>query len=56
MFERINQSWGLFIVTYPKCHIFISLALAALFSFHLKFIQIENDIRTSFSPLNSRSA
>lgn len=56
MFERINQSWGLFIATYPRCHIFVSLALTALFSFYLKFIQIENDIRTSFSPPSSKSA
>ncbi|KAF7639517.1 SSD domain-containing protein [Meloidogyne graminicola] len=55
LFDSTNAFLGDFIARYPFRHIFASICFLAIFSLHLINMDIEYDIRASFSPKNSKS-
>uniref|UniRef100_A0A7E4W4C6 SSD domain-containing protein n=1 Tax=Panagrellus redivivus TaxID=6233 RepID=A0A7E4W4C6_PANRE len=56
MFENLNQAWGFLIARHPYINIILSLIVAVVLSAGLVNLRLENDIRESFSPANSRAA
>jgi predicted RND superfamily exporter protein len=52
--DYVNRRWGRFIATYPWTHILLSLLCCVIMSAQLWNMEMEHDIRASFSPANSR--
>ncbi|CAJ0942847.1 unnamed protein product, partial [Mesorhabditis belari] len=56
MWDGVSVWVARIVSSYPKICIFVSLAIAAIFTAGLTFAKIETDIRRSFSPHDSDSA
>uniref|UniRef100_A0AC35GN75 SSD domain-containing protein n=1 Tax=Panagrolaimus sp. PS1159 TaxID=55785 RepID=A0AC35GN75_9BILA len=56
MFETINHGWGQLIADHPYKHMIVSLIVMFLLTLGVINIKVENDIRASFSPPNSRAS
>uniref|UniRef100_A0A914MG56 SSD domain-containing protein n=1 Tax=Meloidogyne incognita TaxID=6306 RepID=A0A914MG56_MELIC len=55
LFDTANAFFGAFIARHPIRHIFASVCFLIVLSLQLINMDIEYDIRASFSPLNSKS-